>query len=108
MQTSPQIKKKQFSENPTDNFEHFEPVIQQIEAEIRETAALLLAIHTGVHELNQPMNVLLNLNELLLAEVEADSPLVADLRTMVEQTRRMAEIVRGINRLIYYQTNSYQ
>lgn len=108
MHTSPQIKQKQFLANPTGNSEHFEPVIQQIEDKIKETAALLLTINSSVHELNQPMTILLNLSELLLAEAEANSQMAADLSTMVEQTRRMSEIVRGINRLVYYQTNSCQ
>lgn len=106
MYASSQIKKKQLSANPTGNHEQFEPVIQQVEDTIKETAALLLAINTSVHELNQPMTILLNLSELLLAEAEANSQMAADLSTMVEQTRRMSEIVRGINRLVYYQIDS--
>jgi hypothetical protein len=40
MYASPQIKKKQLSVNSNGNCEQFEPVIQQVEDKIKETAAL--------------------------------------------------------------------
>jgi signal transduction histidine kinase len=83
--------------------EQFEQTMEQVEDKIKETAALLLTINTCVLELNQPMTVILNMGELVLSEVGPDHPLAADLTTIVGQARRMSEIVKGINRLAYYE-----
>jgi signal transduction histidine kinase len=70
----------------------------------REEEALLLVIDASVHDLNQPMTVILGLSELLLSQVEPDSPFAEDLSTIVEEARRMGETIRGLSLLTHYET----
>ena len=72
---------------------------QQIENTTNGEEALLQVIDAGVHELNQPMRAILCWSTLLLSETEPDSPLARDLGIIVEEAKRMSEVVRGLNLL---------
>ncbi|MBN1993190.1 MAG: hypothetical protein JW953_10840 [Anaerolineae bacterium] len=71
-----------------------------------EAEALLTLIDASVHELNQPMTVILGLSELLLAQTDPKSPAAADLSIIVQEMQRMNEVVRGLKLLSHYQTRS--
>jgi signal transduction histidine kinase len=88
------------------NQKEVEHTMQQIHSNSTETEALLLVIGTSVHELNQPMTVVLGLSELLLSEADPGSPLATDLDTITKEIRHMNEILRGLSLLAHYQTPS--
>jgi len=73
---------------------------------IQEAEALLLVIDTSARELSRPLDIVLGLSNSLLSQVDSGSPLATDLVTIVEQIRRMNEIVSGINHLAHYKTLS--
>jgi signal transduction histidine kinase len=64
--------------------------------------ALMIVLDTGAQELNQPLARVLHLTEKLLAQADPASPQAADLKTIVQETRRMHEIVRGLKLLARY------
>ncbi len=64
--------------------------------------ALMIVLDTGAQELNHPLARVLHLAEKLLAQTDADSPQAADLKTIVQETRRMHEIIRGLKLLARY------
>ncbi|MBN1217750.1 MAG: hypothetical protein JXM69_02385 [Anaerolineae bacterium] len=71
-----------------------------------EAEALLMVIDTSVHEMNQPMTVILGLSELLLAQFDPASAEAEDLTIIVREMRRMNEIVNGLKLLSHYQPTS--
>ena len=71
-----------------------------------EAEALLMVIDTSVHELNQPLTVILGLSELLLAQFDSTSAEAEDLNIIVKEMRRMNEIVNGLKLLSHYQSIS--
>jgi signal transduction histidine kinase len=75
-------------------------VDQQLERMVAELELLCSAIQRHIQDLNQPLTVILGLSELLLAGVEADSPLATDLRVMVKQAGRMSQTINVVNDLI--------
>jgi len=70
----------------------------------QEEEALLLVINASIHELNQPLTVVMGLTELLLGQAEPGSALAADLAIIVKETQRIHEIIRGLKLLGHYQT----
>jgi signal transduction histidine kinase len=73
---------------------------------MEEAEALLLLLETSVVKLNQPMAVVLGLSEHLLSQTEQETPLAKDLEIMVKELRHVNEVVRGLNLLTQYETNS--
>jgi signal transduction histidine kinase len=71
-----------------------------------EAEALLLLLETSVGELNQPMAVVLGLSEHLLSQTEQESPLAKDLEIIVKELRHVNEVLRGLNLLTQYESNS--
>lgn len=71
-----------------------------------ETQALLLLLETSVYELNKPMAVVLGLSEHLLSQTEQETPLAKDLGIIVKELRHVNEVVRGLNLLTRYESNS--
>ena len=67
---------------------------------IAELELLCSAIQQQVQDLNQPLTVILGLSELLLARVEADSPLATDLSVLVKQVDRISQTIATVNGLI--------
>jgi signal transduction histidine kinase len=86
--------------------QQFEQILKQAESKTEETEALLLLIDTIAHKLDPPMNAVMDCSEFLLSRVDPCSPLASDLKVIVEQTRYINEIVRGINYLTDYQAIS--
>ena len=75
-------------------------------APMEEAEALLLLLETSVYKLNQPLAVVLGLSEHLLSQTEQETPLAKDLEIIVKELRRVNEVVRGLNLLTQYETNS--
>ena len=73
---------------------------------MEEAEALLLLLETSVYQLNQPMAVILGLSEHLLSQTEQETPLAKDLEIIVKELRHVNEVVRGLNLLTQYETNS--
>ncbi len=81
-------------------------ILEQAESKTEENEALLLLIDTIADKLDSPMNVVMDSSELLLSRVDPCSPLASDLKVIVEQTRYINEIIRGINYLTDYEAIS--
>ena len=73
---------------------------------IEEEEALLLLLETSVYQLNKPMAVVLGLSEHLLSQTEQETPLAKDLEIIVKELRHVNEVVRGLNLLTRYESNS--
>ena len=72
-----------------------------------ETEALLLLLETSVVELNKPMAVVMGLSEHLLSQTEQETPMAKDLEIIVKELRHVNEVVRGLNLLTQYESNSF-
>jgi len=59
------------------------------------------------HEMNQPMQVVSGTSEFLIMDVEDDSPLYENIKTVKEQIDRMGKITKKLMRLTQYKTKSY-
>ena len=62
---------------------------------------------TVSHELNQPLQIITGNVELLLMDIEKDSPHVKKLSTIKEQTRRMGDVTKRILTITQQETNQY-
>jgi len=71
-----------------------------------EAEALLLLLETSVVELNKPMAVAMGLSEPLLSQTEEETPMAKDLKIVVNELRHVNEVVRGLNLLTQYESNS--
>ena len=72
-----------------------------------EAEALLLLLETSVVELNKPMAVVIGLSEHLLSQTEQETPMAKDLEIIVKELRHVNEVVRGLNLLTQYESNSF-
>ena len=61
----------------------------------------------AAHELNQPLTSVSGYAQLVLRRLPADSPLLNDVRVILAESDRMAEIVRKIGKITRYETKSY-
>ncbi len=95
MQTSKMMRLEQQSVHCNSD----DQVLWEAENIVKEVTALLAVIDLTIHELNDPMTVILGISELLRSQIDPDSPLAADFGTISQQINRMSEIVRGINQL---------
>jgi signal transduction histidine kinase len=86
--------------------QQFRQVLKQAESKTEENEALLLLIDTIADKLDSPMSAVMDCSELLLSRVDPCSPLAGDLKVIVEQTRYINEIIRGINYLTDYEAAS--
>ena len=64
---------------------------------------------TTAHELNQPLQSIMSYTELLKRGLQGKDgePLVRPVEVIMEQTERMAEIVKKIGRITKYETTEY-
>ena len=98
----PQFINKTFlSQHQNGSTKQVELSMSQFETSSQEAEALLMVIEASVHELNQPLTVVLGLSELLLSQAEPDTPQAEDLSIIVSEMRRMNEIVRGLKILAH-------
>jgi hypothetical protein len=71
-----------------------------------EAEALMLLLETSVAELNKPMAVVLKSGERLLAQTEPETLLTKELEIILNEIRHMHEVVRGLQILTHYQTDT--
>ncbi|MEZ4297220.1 MAG: PAS domain S-box protein [Polyangiaceae bacterium] len=80
----------------------------QEELRTREKQAFIADLAGATaHELNQPLTSVSGYAQLLLRRLPPSSPLAKDLRVIVAETERMADIVRKIGKITRYETKSY-
>lgn len=76
--------------------------------EVSERQALLAELAgAAAHELNQPLQAVMAYAQLLQRRAGADTALGQASSTLVQETERMAEIVRKLGRLTHYETKGY-
>jgi len=93
-----------YAENRNGNHFASQPATPASSGE--EAQALLLLLETSVYELNKPMAVVLGLSEHLLSQTDQETPLAKDLEIIVKELRHANEVVRGLNLLTQYESNS--
>jgi PAS domain S-box-containing protein len=59
------------------------------------------------HELNQPLQVVSGYNELLIEDIPADHPLIANLNIIRGQIEKMGQITKKIMKITKYRTKPY-
>jgi signal transduction histidine kinase len=69
-----------------------------------DAEALMVLLETSVHQLNQPLAVILGLSEHLLSQAEQETALAKDLEIIVKEMRRVNEVIQGLKLLTQYQT----
>ncbi len=80
----------------------------QEELRAREQQAFIADLAgAAAHELNQPLTSVSGYAQLVLRRLPADSPLSNDVRVILAEAERMAEIVRKIGKITRYETKSY-
>jgi PAS domain S-box-containing protein len=80
----------------------------QEELRTREKQALIAELAgAAAHELNQPLTSVINFADLLAKKLEPESPLARAAAVIVNESERMAEIVRKIGKITRYETKSY-
>jgi PAS domain S-box-containing protein len=61
----------------------------------------------AAHELNQPLTSVMGYAQMLLRKLSATDALVPNVQTILEESERMATIVRKLGSLTRYETKSY-
>jgi PAS domain S-box-containing protein len=79
---------------------------RKLELSERQAAVVELA-GAAAHELNQPLTSIMGYAELAIRKVQADSPALPSLETMLSEAERMAEIVRKLGDITRYKTKRY-
>jgi len=80
----------------------------QEELRSREKQALIAELAgAAAHELNQPLTSVLGYAELIRRKVGDDSPLQPAAAVIVQESERMADIVRKIGKITRYETKTY-
>jgi PAS domain S-box-containing protein len=80
----------------------------QEELRAREKQAFIADLAgAAAHELNQPLTSVSGYAQLILRRLSDGSPLADDVRTILGEADRMAEIVRKIGKITRYETKSY-
>jgi PAS domain S-box-containing protein len=72
----------------------------------KQVVAIELA-GAAAHELNQPLTSVMGYAQMLLRRLEADSPHLRSVETILAESERMAGIVRQLGSLTRYETKSY-
>jgi PAS domain S-box-containing protein len=80
----------------------------QEELRAREKQAFIADLAgAAAHELNQPLTSVSGYAQLILRRLPAASPLSGDVRVIIAEAERMADIVRKIGKITRYETKSY-
>jgi PAS domain S-box-containing protein len=80
----------------------------QEELRAREKHALIAELAgAAAHELNQPLTSVLGYADLIRRRVPSESPVSAAASVIVQESERMADIVRKIGKITRYETKSY-
>jgi PAS domain S-box-containing protein len=72
----------------------------------KQAVAIELA-GAAAHELNQPLTSVMGYTQMMLRKLEADSPHLRALETILSESERMAGIVRQLGSLTRYETKAY-
>jgi PAS domain S-box-containing protein len=84
--------------------------LRTAQEELREqekSLALAELAGTTAHELNQPLTGVIGYAELLMRQLNAESPLFGAAEVILSESQRMAGIVRKIGKITRYETRSY-
>jgi PAS domain S-box-containing protein len=84
--------------------------LRTAQEELREqekSLALAELAGTTAHELNQPLTGVIGYAELLMKQLNAESPLFGAAEVILAESQRMASIVRKIGKITRYETRSY-
>jgi PAS domain S-box-containing protein len=84
--------------------------LRTAQEELREqekSLALAELAGTTAHELNQPLTGVIGYAELLMRQINAESPLYGAAEVILSESQRMAGIVRKIGKITRYETRSY-
>ena len=73
----------------------------------KELQASIETAGAACHELNQPLQTIMNLAEAVLDEISEDHPLHEDLAGILGNTHKMAEITRRLNNITLHRTKRY-
>jgi len=80
----------------------------QEELRAREKQAFIADLAgAAAHELNQPLTSVSGYAQLILRRLPEESPHAAELRVIIAEAERMAEIVRKIGKITRYETKTY-
>lgn len=80
----------------------------QEELRAREQQAFIADLAgAAAHELNQPLTSVSGYAQLILRRLSSTSPLASDVRVIIAEAERMADIVRKIGKITRYETKSY-
>ncbi len=83
---------------------------KQLEAALMEAERNRVLTETAgatVHELMQPLNIVLGLAEMIQEDLPGDTPLNHDLQAICEQVQIIERIVRNIQNATHYKTKKY-
>ena len=84
--------------------------IKQAHAEIVAKGKLEAAMETAAvtcHQLNQPLQAIINLGEAALEDIEPDHQVKKDLENILANTRKMAEVTAKLSNITEYKTRKY-
>ena len=84
--------------------------LQAVQDELRnrERQSILAELAgAAAHELNQPLTSIIGYSELLCRQLPAQGSLAQAATIIINQAKRMAEIVRRIGKITRYETMSY-
>ena len=73
-------------------------------------AKLQAAVETAgatCHEMNQPLQAVVLMADLMMAQMDRDDPLLPRMEKMRHQVRRMADITHRLNRITSYKVKDY-
>jgi len=59
------------------------------------------------HELNQPMQAVLGYSEIIMKDLEDDSPLYDKIKNIAQEIDRMGAMTNKIMRIAQYETKDY-
>ena len=59
------------------------------------------------HELNQPLQAIMNLAEAALEEIEPEHPVRQDLKDILENNKRLAAVTQKLTTITDYRTTRY-
>jgi PAS domain S-box-containing protein len=80
----------------------------QEELRTREKQAFIADLAgAAAHELNQPLTSVSGYAQLILRRLPSTSPLASDVRVIIAEAERMADIVRKIGKITRYETKNY-
>ncbi|MBK8252767.1 MAG: PAS domain S-box protein [Polyangiaceae bacterium] len=83
-------------------------VMAQEELRTREKQSFIAELAgAAAHELNQPLTSVSGYAQLILRRLPSTSPLVGDVRVILAESERMADIVRKIGKITRYETKTY-